>query len=443
MNASGKIYSSRCWYQGNLLPATVCYEAGKITGIFFEKLPGATDAGEALLMPGVIDAHVHINEPGRTNWEGFDTGTRAAAAGGTTSLADMPLNANPVTTTEEALLQKLNSTQNKLHTNVGFYAGLVPGNAARIPALCKMGVLGVKAFLTHSGIDEFPNVTEKDLEIAMPLIRDAGSKLLVHAELSDDTTTGLLSNNPFSYQAYVASRPKIWENRAIEMMIHLCRKHRCPVHIVHVSSAEALPLIAAAKSEGLPLTAETCAHYIYFNAGMIPDAQPVYKCAPPIREKENNEQLKAALQSGILDFLTTDHSPAPPGIKAFDTGNLQKAWGGIAGLQFLLSAGWSALQDVLSLEEYIPLVTTNPARFLGLQESKGLIEIGADADFVIWQPEINFTVEPSQILHRYKDTAYAHQKLYGKIVKTIINGITVYEHHKIINLNAGTWLLKK
>lgn len=443
MNASGKIYSSRCWHQGKLKPATICYEAGKITEIFFEKLPGAFDAEDAILMPGVIDAHVHINEPGRTEWEGFDTGTRAAATGGTTSFVDMPLNASPVTTTEDALLLKLKSTQNKLHVNVGFYAGLVPGNADHLPALCKMGVLGVKAFLTHSGIDEFPNVTERDLEIAMPIIRDADSKLLVHAELSDDTTTKLLNSNPTSYKTYLASRPKVWENKAIEMMIRLCRKHQCPVHIVHVSSAEALPMISDAKAAGLPLTAETCAHYIYFNADMIPDAQPLFKCAPPIREKENNEQLKKALQSGILDFLTTDHSPAPPAIKALDTGSLQQAWGGIAGLQFLLSAGWSALKENLSLEEYIPLVTSKPAYFLGLQSSKGVIEIGADADFVVWQPEVNEMVEPSQIQHRFSCSAYAHQKLYGKILKTIINGITVCEHNNIINLNAGTWLLKK
>ncbi|HPA23423.1 MAG TPA: amidohydrolase family protein, partial [Ferruginibacter sp.] len=214
-------------------------------------------------------------------------------------------------------------------------------------------------------------------------------------------------------------------------------------HIVHVSSAEALPMISDAKAAGLPLTAETCAHYIYFNADMIPDAQPLFKCAPPIREKENNEQLKKALQSGILDFLTTDHSPAPPAIKALDTGSLQQAWGGIAGLQFLLSAGWSALKENLSLEEYIPLVTSKPAYFLGLQSSKGVIEIGADADFVVWQPEVNEMVEPSQIQHRFSCSAYAHQKLYGKILKTIINGITVCEHNNIINLNAGTWLLKK
>ena len=242
----------------------------------------------------------------------------------------MPLNASPVTTTLAAFQQKLESTKGKLNVNVGFYAGLVPRNVKELDELLPSGVVGVKCFLTHSGIDEFPNVTEKDLDEAMPIIAKYNLPLLAHCELYDEEVASDFENHPTSYQHYLASRPKKWENDAIHLMIRMCSKHNCPVHIVHVASAEALAQIEAAKNEGLPITAETCTQYIYFNAEEIPDAKTIYKCAPPIREKANNEQLKLAFRSGVLDFMTTDHSPAPPSTKEIETGNLKKAWGGIA-----------------------------------------------------------------------------------------------------------------
>ena len=277
-------------------------------------------------MPGVIDAHVHINEPGRTEWEGFDTGTQAAAAGGITTIIDMPLNANPVTTTVIAFDEKIVASKSKLHVNVGFYGGLVPGNQNELEGLIQAGVLGIKCFLTHSGIDEFPNVGKKEIDAAMPIIAKYGLPLLVHCELESKQVDNQFSDFPNSYRYYLASRPKQWENDAVELMIKLCRKHNCKTHIVHVSSAEALASIKEAKEEGLLLTAETCPHYIYFSAEDIPDSNCLFKCAPPIREKENNDLLKAALKSGVLDFIATDHSPAPPDIKELTTGNLQKAW---------------------------------------------------------------------------------------------------------------------
>ena len=436
-----KIYSQRVWVQNKLQPATVCFNK-TITAIHFEKLKGAEDYGNQLIMPGVIDVHVHVNEPGRTLWEGFDTATQAAAAGGTTTIIDMPLNASPVTTTRSAFEQKLIASQGKLNVNVGFYAGLIPGNASHLEALINAGVVGVKCFLTHSGIDEFPNVTEKDLDDAMPILAKHNLPLLVHCELYDIEIACDFENHPSSYQHYLASRPKQWENAAIALMIRLCRKHQCAVHIVHVSSAEALHKIAAAKEEGLPLTAETCSQYLYFNAEDIPDAQSIYKCAPPIRERANNAQLKQALSTGLLDFITTDHSPAPPNLKEMETGNLLKAWGGIAGIQFLLTASWAALKNNMALEQFIPLVTSHPARFIQ-SNTKGTIALGKDADFVIWNPDQTQTIEAADIFFRYKISPYIAQTLQGVVIETIVNGETVFQDKLIKNKNKGQWLLKK
>lgn len=437
-----KIYSSRVWIDQKLQPATLGLRDGKITSIDLTQLPEAEDFHNDVIMPGVLDVHVHVNEPGRTLWEGFDSATQAAAAGGTTTIIDMPLNASPVTTSAAAFRQKLEATTGKMHTHVGFYAGLVPGNAHELPALIEMGVVGVKCFLTHSGIDEFPNVTEADLEEAMPIIARYGIPLLAHCELYDDEVQCGFESHPTSYQHYLASRPKKWENDAVDLMIRLCRKHHCPVHIVHVASAEALSAIEAAKQEGLPITAETCTQYIYFNAEEIPDANCVYKCAPPIREKANNMQLKKALKTRVLNFLATDHSPAPPEIKEMESGNLKKAWGGIAGIQFLLNASWTALKDSFSLEEFIPLLTSAPATFLQNQ-NKGTLAVGADADLVIWQPEKAQLIRQEDILFRHKISPYIGQTLYGVVQETIVNGATVYKNQTIEHKNQGKWLLRK
>jgi len=443
------IYSNRCWLEGKLQPATVCFENGIITEIQHHKIDGAEEVGDNILMPGVIDAHVHINEPGRTDWEGFDTGTQAAAAGGITTIVDMPLNANPVTTTAKAFDEKLQASKDKLHVNVGFYGGLIPGNAPHpagqndLEGLIKAGVLGIKCFLTHSGIDEFPNVGEKEIEAAMPVIAKYDLPLLAHCEIFKKAVDNKFSNLPKNYRYYWATRPKKWEKKAIDRMIKLCHKHKCATHIVHVSSAEALPAIEKAKAEGLPLTAEACPHYIYFNAEDIPDSNCLYKCAPPIREKENNDLLKEALVTGVLDFIATDHSPAPPDIKELETGNLQKAWGGIAGLQFLLPAAWTAMKEKISIEKFIPLLTEHPAKFLKADNRKGKLAIGYDADLVIWNPEEKFEVKPGDILHRYNCSPYNGQQLFGTVQQTIVNGITVYQSKKIVQKNAGQWLLRK
>ena len=456
----GLIFSNQCWVDNKLQPATISFENGIITAIDHEKLNNAEDFGDNILMPGVIDAHVHINEPGRTDWEGFDTATRAAAAGGITTIIDMPLNSNPVTVTLKAFNEKLIESAGQLNVNCGFYGGLIPGNLNHLSALIDAGALGIKCFLIHSGIDEFPNVTEKDLDRAMPIIAKHDSLLLVHCEISEKEIQSDFENNPTSYRHFLASRPKKWENDAIELVIKLCRKHQCRVHIVHVSSAEALGKIEKAKKEGLPITAETCPHYIYFNAENIPDAQSVFKSAPPIREKENNEQLKKAVKSGVLDIISTDHSPALPAIKQIESGDLKKAWGGIAGLQFLLPASWTALKENISIEEFIPLLTSKPASLIHAI-NKGEIKIGNDADFTVWDPQEKSKVNKEDILFRHKISPYIGEELFGTIKQTIVNGEIVFQNvrqddaqlndpdgppvgtGKIVNQNKGKWLLRK
>ena len=445
MHNNRSIFSERCWFQNRLQPATVVISAGKIIDVLLFKTDDSDDVGNDILMPGIIDAHVHINEPGRTDWEGFETATKAAAAGGITTVIDMPLNASPVTTNVEALKLKLHSTENKLFVNVGFYGGLIPGNIENIEALILAGVSGIKCFLSPSGIDEFPNVGEAEISEAMPIIAKYGVPLLAHCELLLEEADCALSAYPSSYKEYLASRPLKWENDAVQLMIDLCRKYHCPVHIVHVSSAEALSIIQAAKEEGLPVTAETCAHYIYFSAELITDKNTLFKCAPPIREAANNLLLKKALKNGVLDFLTTDHSPAPPEIKKIESGNFETGWGGIAGLQFLLPASWSALKNILDVEEFIPLLTKNPAKFLKLDRRKGSISIGFDADLTIWDPSGMELIKEDAILHRHKMSPYAGQKLYGTVSETIVGGVSVYKNRNIVDeeIRNGKIILNK
>ncbi len=396
----------------------------------------------ALIMPGLIDAHVHINEPGRTAWEGFDTATRAAAAGGITSLVDMPLNSSPVTTDAAAFEQKLAAARGKLHVNCGFWGGLVPGNIAQLEELMECGVLGIKAFLTHSGIDDFPNVTEADLRKALPLIKKHKLPLLVHAELSSPhPDQQLLEQKPTSYQAYLKSRPKSWEDEAIQLMIRLCREYDTHVHIVHLSSSNSIRSIREAKAEGLPITVETCPQYLYFHAEAIPDGQTQYKCAPPIREKANQELLWQALRDDFFDFIASDHSPAPPDIKELETGNFSKAWGGIAGLQFNLPVIWTkAREKGFSISDISRLMSSQPASFLKMENRKGQLAKGFDADIVVWEPERYFEVTKELIQFRHQVTPYLGERLWGVVKKTFVGGELVFgggEDFRILKKEQG------
>jgi allantoinase len=391
------------------------------------------DVGDRIIMPGLVDTHVHINEPGRTEWEGFVTATRAAAAGGITTLVDMPLNSSPVTTTPAALAGKLAAAGGKLYVDCGFYGGIIPGNTESIEPLTAAGVLGFKAFLCPSGIDEFPNATESDLRLAMPRIAAARLPLLVHAELTEcQVASGEWRAQQAPqrrYADYLASRPRRWEYAAIELLIALCREYRCHVHIVHLSSVDALPLIASARRDGLPLTVETCPHYLYFAAEDIPDGDPRFKCAPPIRERDNRHRLRGGLCGGLIDTIGSDHSPAPPALKHLATGDLQRAWGGIASVQLTLPIVWTMARQWPGVTMYhlVDWLCSRPAHLVGLAGRKGALTPGCDADLVVFEPEAEFTVTPDMLRQRHKLTPYEGQVLHGVVYKTFLRGHKVYD----------------
>jgi allantoinase len=401
--------------------------SGETIAGLVDRVPSGVEivnVGELAVLPGLVDTHVHINEPGRTEWEGFETATRAAAAGGITTLVDMPLNSAPVTTTVAAFREKLAAAEGKLHVDVGFYGGVVPESGDQTEPLAEAGVLGFKAFLCHSGIDDFPAATEADLRNAVQHAR--GLPLLAHAEIVAPLPADVVerfAKSPTSYAAYLASRPREWEHAAIRMLLNVCRETRSRVHIVHLASADALPMIAEAKAAGLPLTVETCPHYLYFAAEEIPDRDTRYKCAPPIRDRSHRERLWQALRDGFLDTIGSDHSPAPPGMKQLDTGDLSKAWGGIASLEVSLPAVWTrARQHGATLTQMARWMSESPAKLVGLDGTKGSIAAGCDADLVVFDPDTEWTVEGVKLHHRHKATPYDGEKLCGRVMTTYLRG---------------------
>ncbi|HEY7119757.1 MAG TPA: allantoinase AllB [Tepidisphaeraceae bacterium] len=395
------------------------------------------DFGRLAILPGLVDPHVHVNEPGRTEWEGFDTATRAAAAGGITTLVDMPLNSTPVTTDVAALRQKLAATTGKLSVDVAFHGGLIPGNAGDLESLIDAGVVGIKAFLVHSGIDDFPNATEPDLHAAMPILARRNVPLLVHAELDGDAPKA-----GRTYASYLASRPRHWENRAVRLLIRLCREFRCPVHIVHLSSSDVLDELSAAKSEGLPLTVETCPHYLFFDAERIAEGDTRFKCAPPIREAENRERLWEGLRSGVIDLIASDHSPCPPEMKRLESGDFATAWGGIASLQLGLCAVWTqASARGLGLVDLARWMAQSPARMVRLDSSRGAIAPGRDANLVVFDPEARWNVSGPSLLHRHKLTPYEGVELAGRVRATYLRGRKIYEDGRMIGSASGQPLL--
>jgi allantoinase len=393
------------------------------------------DVGDAVVMPGFVDCHVHVNEPGRTEWEGFQSATRAAAAGGITSLVDMPLNSIPVTTSLEAFQVKMAAAEPSLWIDTGFWGGVVPGNAGQLAPMIGEGILGFKAFLCHSGIDDFPNVTEADLRATMPILAQKGIPLLVHAELETALT---VSGDPRQYGTFLASRPAEWETSAIDVMIALCREYRTPVHIVHLSAADALPAIAEAKAEGLPITVETCPHYLTLQAERIPAGATPCKCAPPIRDSANRERLWAGLKDGIIDFVVSDHSPCTPELKRLDEGDFMAAWGGISSVQLSVALVWTeARQRGFGLSDLYRWMCQGPARFAGLNPMKGLIATGFDADLVVWDPDATFQVNAAGIHHRHKITPYLEQPLQGVVSHTYVRGHKVYDHGTFADRPVG------
>jgi allantoinase len=390
------------------------------------------EAGDFVVMPGLVDTHVHINEPGRAEWEGFSSATRAAAAGGVTTLIEMPLNSIPATISAAALREKLAAAAGKLWVDTGFWGGVVPGNSQELQALWDVGVFGFKCFLVPSGVDEFAHVTETDLRLALPKLAALGAPLLVHAELPEPIEKAMASlaksASPRKYATWLASRPREAESEAVALLMRLGAEFGARIHIVHVSSADALALLCATKEAGGAMTAETCPHYLTFAAEEIAEGATEFKCAPPIRERENREKLWQGLGNGTLDFIATDHSPCPPAMKLQEEGDFLRAWGGIASLQLSLSAVWTEARGrgyaVTHLAKWL---CAGPARLAGLEGKKGAISVGCDADFVIWDAEAKFRVEPAQLQHRHKVTPYAGRELAGRVEATFLRGRKIFE----------------
>ncbi len=430
-----------------VMPAAVTVEQGVIRRVeaLEDTAPGAgvpvMDVGDLAVLPGLVDVHVHINEPGRTEWEGFASATRAAAAGGVTTLVDMPLNSTPVTTTVAALDEKRRAAHGQCAVDVGFHGGLIPGNVGEIALLIEAGVLGIKAFLVHSGIDDFPNAGLAELRGAMRVCARYGVPLLVHAEW-DSSDPAPSAAGAYRYADYLASRPPVWETRAIEKLLALSAQFPgCPLHVVHLAAAEAVPMLAQARAAGLPITVETAPHYLHLVAENIPDKATQFKCAPPIRSEANREALWNALQSGVIDLIASDHSPCPPEMKRLDSGDFGAAWGGIASLQSELSVVWTeASRRGFGLTDVAHWMAANPARSVGLHGKKGVIAPGADADFVIFDPEGEETVALERLHYRHQITPYAGETLRGVVRKTYLRGECVYREGKVTEARHGKLL---
>ncbi|MFC0599161.1 allantoinase AllB [Streptomyces palmae] len=421
--------STRVITSSGVRAASVAVAGGRITAVLPHQAqpPGGArlvDLGDDALLPGLVDTHVHVNDPGRTAWEGFTSATRAAAAGGVTTLIDMPLNSIPPTTTVRALEAKRAVARPQAHVDVGFWGGAVPGNVPELKPLHQAGVFGFKCFLLPSGVDEFPQLSPAELDAALAEIADLGGLLVVHAE-DPRLIAGAAAPSGPRYADFLASRPREAENRAIAGLIALARRHRARVHVLHLSSAEALPLIAAARREGVRITAETCPHFLTLTAEEVPDGATEFKCCPPIREAANRDALWAGLADTTLDCVVSDHSPCTADLKSADFG---RAWGGIASLQLGLPAVWTeARRRGHTLEEVARWMSTAPAQLVGLR-TKGAIEPGRDADFAVLAPEESFTVRPADLHHRNPVTAYAGKTLYGLVRSTWLRGTKIADH---------------
>ncbi|UJB44678.1 allantoinase AllB [Streptomyces sp. A1-5] len=376
------------------------------------------DFGDDVLLPGLVDTHVHVNDPGRTEWEGFWTATRAAAAGGITTLVDMPLNSLPPTTDTANLDIKREVARSKAHIDVGFWGGAIPGNVKDLRPLHEAGVFGFKCFLSPSGVDEFPQVDQEQLAAALGEIAAFDGLLIVHAEDPGHLDAAPEAHGP-KYADFLASRPRVSENDAIAGLIDLARKLDARVHVLHLSSAEALPLIAAARADGVKITVETCPHFLTLTAEEVPDGATEFKCCPPIREAGNQDALWQGLADGTIDCIVSDHSPSTTDLKTPDFGT---AWGGISSLQLGLPAIWTAARERgHGLEDVVRWMSAAPARLVGLG-AKGAIAPGRDADFAVLAPEETFTVDPADLQHRNKITAYAGRTLHGVVRSTWLRG---------------------
>jgi allantoinase len=443
------VRGERVLIDGALRPAAIHIREGRIAAVGEPRDVGSGlsvhDAGSSVLMAGLVDTHVHVNEPGRAEWEGFETATRAAAAGGVTTILDMPLNSIPATTTVDALEQKRAIARGRCHVDVGFIGGVVPGNAADLAPLAEAGVVAFKCFLIDSGVKEFAYVEDTHLREAMPILASLGRVLMAHAELPAPVARAVAGLDPAAdprcHATWLHTRPPEAEEQAITLLVALARETGARVHVVHVASAGAIPILRRARAEGLSLSAETCPHYLVFNAESIPDGATRFKCAPPIRGREHREALWAALRSGDLDMVASDHSPCPPSLKLPAEGDCLRAWGGIASLQLALAAVWSGTPGRGgTVADVARWMSERPAHLVGLDGRKGAIATGRDADLVVWDPEEEFIVDASVLQHRHKVTPYEGMRLRGVVRETWVRGHRVYDRGHFVHEPRGQLL---
>jgi allantoinase len=430
-------------------PAAIHILEGRITAVTrTDEIPAGAplfDAANSVVMPGLVDSHVHINQPGRTEWEGFESATRAAAAGGVTTLVDMPLNSIPATTTVAAFEQKLEAARGKCFVDVGFWGGVVPGNFADLRPLHEAGVLGFKTFLVDSGIPEFAAIDEANLSAALTELAPLGSVLAIHAELPGPIgrAASVALGGPRRYWTFLRARPRQAENEANELIVRACREARSRAHVVHLSSCDTLKLLRLARKEELRLTVETCPHYLWFAAEDIAEAATQFKCCPPIRERENREKLWNALEEGLIQMVVSDHSPCPPEMKLRETGDFLRAWGGISSLQLRLPVMWTAARARgFGLDRIAEWLCAAPATLMGIERRKGAISAGCDADLVIWNPEAMFHVEHSMLFHRHTLTPYEGLRLQGVVESTFLRGRKVYGGGQFAGEPAGELILR-
>ena len=445
--------STRVVTNQGLAPATLVVEEGRIAEVRAWNTAPETaqlrDFGDLVLMPGLVDSHVHINEPGRTEWEGFWTATRAAASGGVTTLVDMPLNCVPETTTPAALEAKRGAASGKAWVDWAAWGGVIHGNAEEIKPLVAAGVSGFKCFLIHSGIDGFACVGEDHLRLALEKLRGTCLPLLAHAEVAGPVNEATNALNASSadwrkYATYLASRPDTAEVDAIALLIRLAEEFGAPIHIVHLSSAQALPMLAAARKRGVPVSVETCTQYLWFAAEDIADGATEFKCAPPVRSERNREMLWKALADGTIDMVTTDHSPCPPEMKRHDTGRWDLAWGGIASLGLALPVLWTGmLKRGLPIERVAKWMAHEPARLAGFAGAKGELSVGTDADFVFFDPDATSKVTADDLHFRHKLSPYLGATLQGRVKETWLRGACVFRDGQFIGEPLGRELVRR
>lgn len=386
-------------------------------------------ADDRVLLPGLVDSHVHVNEPGRTEWEGFATATAAAAAGGVTTIADMPLNSIPATVDVAALAAKRAAAAGKLMVDVAFWGGAIPGNADDLRSLHDAGVVGFKCFLLPSGVPEFPPLSPAELETAMAAIAAFDGLLIAHAE-DEHVIESSPAPHGRRYADYVVSRPPAAETTAIHTLLDAARRTGCRVHVVHLSSEESLPIVAAAKAGGVRLTVETCPHYLALTAEAVPDGATQFKCCPPIRDEHNRDALWQGLRDGVIDCVVSDHSPCTKEAKRLDVGDFGLAWGGIASVQLGLPAVWTAArQRGVPLTEVVGWMSAAPASLIGLTD-RGAIVTGKRADFSVFAPDATFVVDPSKLRHRNPISPYAGQTLYGVVEQTWLHGAPIADDER-------------